>query len=298
MSDLAVDRVNKDRGFAMGAVFLVLSELMFVSMGGSIKVVSVYLPNEMVVFFRNIVGVGLLLPLIFHHRRVGLKTHHFGLHIVRALAGLGAMYCFFYAIANLEFAQATVLKMATPLFIPVVAWLWLSESISKPIAGSITLGFMGVLVITRPGLSGVSWAMLIAVLGGLFAAIAKVSVRRLSKTEPTVRIVFYFAVVGTLVSAIPALMSWVVPPVVAWWWVFAIGVFATLGQLFMTRAFGLAPAAKVGAFAYSSILFATLFGWLFWDEGVGGFEIVGALMVFAAGLTMGIAHRRGSLSPV
>lgn len=272
------------------AFWLIFSELCFASMGAAIKALDGELPNEMTVFLRNLLGMALILPWLLRKGGSGLRTRVFPLHLLRSLAGLAAMYCFFYALANIELAQAVILKMTAPLFIPLVAWAWLAETVRWPVRFAIVIGFVGVGMIVRPDFHGLDPIMLIALGGGLFAALAKVTVRRLSATEPGSRTVAWFAVIGTVVSAIPAYLVWYMPSQQAWLWIAVISVSATAGQLSMTRAYGLAPAGQVAPFSYASVIFAASYGWLFWDERLDWLDGLGALLIFVAGVL--IARRR------
>lgn len=265
-----------------GAVFIVASEFLIAAMGAIIKSVAEGLPNEMIVFFRNLFGLLALVPLLTRAGMPGLKTRVFHLHLVRALAGVAAMYCFFYAIAHIKLADAMLLKLTTPILIPVVAFFWLQERLSRLVRFALLVGFAGVFLIIRPGLD-LDWVMLIALVGSAMAALAKVAIRRLSTTEPAVRIVFYFAGIAAVVSAVPLLWGWQTPTFGQWASLLAIGPLATLAQLLMTRGYASAPASRVGIFTYSSVIFGASLGWWFWDELWDLVSIAGAVLVASAG---------------
>ena len=110
-----------------GALLIISAELMFALMGASIRQVSTDLNNGMVVFARNLVGLALLSSLLLRPGQLDLRTRVPHLHLLRGGAGLGAMYCFYYAIAHMPLADAMLLKLTAPLFIPLVALLWLDE---------------------------------------------------------------------------------------------------------------------------------------------------------------------------
>lgn len=269
-----------------GASFILLSELFFVLMGTQIREVSSHLSNEMIVFFRNLLGVQILIPLLLHHGWSSLKTDKPQLHLLRGLAGVSAMYCFFYAIANLPLANAMILKMSAPLFIPIIAYFWLKETLNWLIGLVVLLGFCGVLLIIKPDINAIDAVALVALTGGLFAAIAKTSVKRLTKTERPATIVFYFAMTGLLVSAIPAFINWQTPTLPQLLHLVLLGVMASLGQFFMTKAYSYAPASQISHFSYSSILYASIAGWFLWGEWMDQWAWTGAGLVVLSGMLL------------
>jgi drug/metabolite transporter (DMT)-like permease len=279
---------SRPQHLLLGAAFIVLGELCFASMGVGIRLVSDELSNAMVVFGRNLVGLMLLAPWLLRRGIGDIKTAVPALHLLRALAGISAMYCFFYAIALLPLAEAMLLKLTAPIFIPLIAILWLGERVTALLWVALGVGFAGVVVILDPAASGhwggASPVALIGLLGGLLAAVAKVTVRRLSRTEPTGRIVFYFALIGVSISAVPLLWDWRMPSPLALALLLGIGAAATLGQLSLTRGLSLAPASRMGVFGYSSVVFGAAYGWLFWGEPMTLSVIIGTLLIAAGGL--------------
>jgi drug/metabolite transporter (DMT)-like permease len=281
-------RLQGPQRLLLGAGFIVLGEFCFASMGVGIRLVSGELPNAMVVFGRNLVGILLLAPWLLRNGLGDLKTAVPGLHLLRATAGISAMYCFFYAIAELPLGEAMLLKLTAPLFIPLFAMLWLQERVTGLLWVALGIGFAGVVVILDlapdTAWGGVSLVALIGLLGGVFAAVAKVTVRRLSGSEPTTRIVFYFALIGGLISAVPLAWEWQTPTATALGLLLGIGIAATLGQLALTRGLTLAPASRMGAFGYFSVIFGAAYGWLFWDEPLTLSLLLGTLLIAAGGL--------------
>lgn len=270
--------------FARGALLIIAAELMFASMGAGIRHVSTALDNHTIVFARNLLGFMFLLPLVAVRSNLRLATRVPLLHLLRGLAGLGAMYCFFYAIAEMPLADAMLLKLSAPLFIPFVALFWLREPFGHAVLLALAIGFLGVVVILSPDLSSLGPVAAIALLGGALAAVAKVTVRRLSRSEPPDRIVFYFALIGMLVSSVPVASAPQLPSVDQLPWLMAVGAFATLGQMLLTRGFASSPAARMGPFAFFSVIFAALLGWLFWEETLKWATIFGSVLILLAGI--------------
>lgn len=269
------------------ALMILAAEWLFATMGVAIRQVAATASNEQVVFFRNLFGLALLIPWVLKHRGTVLKTRIPHLHLLRALSGLGAMYCFFYAIIHLPLAQAMLLKMSAPLFIPIVAFLWLGEPATPSIRIALIIGFAGVMLVLHPDTDGINGVALVALAGGVLAAVAKTTVRRLARTEPANRIVFYFAFISTLISAIPLIWAWRPLDPQAYLWLALVGVLATGGQLFLTHGFARAPAARMGVFSYAAVIFGAAYGWALWDEVPGMLTVAGALLIIGAGILAG-----------
>ena len=271
----------------LGALYIVGAELMFASMGASIRFVSEDLNNPMVVFARNLIGLLILLPWLLRSGLQSFRTSVPHLHLVRGVAGISAMYCFFYAIAHLPLANAMLLKLSAPLFIPLVALVWLHERFTWHVIAALLVGFSGVAVILTPDLASASGVSLIALAGGAFAAVAKVTVRRLSRSESGPLIVFYFACSGLLISLLPLPWFWQVPTAEQVRWLLLVGGFATAGQLLLTRGMACAPAARLGPFTFFSVLFGAALGWLLWDEQLTLATTFGALLILVSAFLTG-----------
>lgn len=267
----------------LGALLVVTAEFCMASMGAVVKLLGQSMPHEMAVFARNLAGLIALLPLLLKHSGFTWKTGCLHLHLLRSLAGVAAMYCFFYAIIHLPLADSMLLKMTAPLFMPLIALLWLHEKVSNWTVYALGLGFLGVWLIVDPT-GEVNWVALVGIAGGIFAAFAKVTIRRLAHTEPTMRIVFYFAVTGSLVSAIPAILVWQAPNGRELLLMITIGIVGTLGQLALTRAYSISNAGTVAPLTYFSVIFGGLYGYLFWGEIPEMQFISGAILISLAGI--------------
>lgn len=266
-----------------GAAYVVASAVLFAGMGAIVRILSAALPNEMVVFFRSAMGLVVLLPWLWHSG-LSLKTRHLKFHLVRGIAGLTAMYCFFYAIAHLPLAEATLYNYSTPLWVPFIAFALLREPIPRRLAWDIGIGFVGIVLILKPAFGGGGGAALIGLASGVFAALAMVGIRRLTRTEPATRIVFYFSLICTVVSAVPLTWAWRTPEPTLWLLLLLLGVFASGGQLLLTRGYAHAPAAQVGPFTYSTVVFAAVLGWFLWGDVFDALSVLGAGLVCLGGV--------------
>lgn len=281
-----------------GALFILLSELMFASMGAAVKAAAgLGLSNEMLVFMRNLMGLFVIAPLLLHYGTAELKTPVYRLHLLRAVLGLSAMYCFFYVLGQLALADGMLLKMTSPIFMPLIALLWLGERVGRLAILAIPIGFIGVGLVLKPG-GDMSWVALLGVLGGGLAAVAKVTVRRLGHSESTTRIVFYFALNATVISALPLLWAWQTPTLEQWALLGLMGAMGTAGQLLLTRGYAVAAAAQVSPFTYFSVVFGAAYGYLFWGETLDWLFVAGALLIAVAGVMAVRGRRRKPIPPI
>ncbi len=278
----------------LGALLILLSEVAFAGMGATVKVLAgMGLPNEMLVFMRAAVGAVLLLPiLIYAGGPALLRSELPRLHLLRSLAGISAMYCFFYALAHLPLAEGLLLKMTSPLFIPLIAYAWLGERAGRIALWAMPVGFFGVLLVLAPD-GEVRLAALVGLLGGALAALAKVTVRRLGRSEPTLRVVAWFTLVGLAVASLPLPWSWQTPNRDEWLLLLLLGALGTVGQLLLTRGYAVAASSTVAPFTYFSVLFGAIYGYFLWGEVPRGHFVAGAVLIALAGL---LALRGGRAS--
>ena len=148
----------------------------------------------------------------------------------------------------------------------------------------MAVGFVGVTLVIKPGLGVFQPAGLIGLASGLLAALSMTGIRRMSVSEPTFRIVFYFTAFGTLVSSAPLAWSWQDPGRTLLVLLVAMGLLAVMAQIFVTKGYSLAPAGQVGAFSYGNVVFAALLGRVFWDETMDWLTLAGAVLTCAAGI--------------
>jgi len=270
----------------IGSLFVILGEVFFTTMGMIIKTLGENIPSYQLVFYRNVFAVIVLAPFLFRQRLIHVKTKRIGMHLIRSITGVMAMYCFFYALANIELANAMLLKLTGPIFIPIIAILWIHEKVSAKTYLGIALGFLGVIIFLNPT-AEIQIASIVGLIGGALAAAAKVSIRKMSDTEPTARIVFYFALFGAMISSIPMFTGEpYLPSTNEWLLLIGLGLVGTVGQFFLTKAYHMAPASQVGPFTYSSLIWASLAGWFFWNEWPEINTFIGAAFIITAGLVI------------
>ncbi len=277
----------------IGSLLLLSAEASFAGVSALVKHLSATQNFEQLVFFRNVLAFLVLLPWLWRKGPAALTTKRWKLHVVRGIAGITAMYLFFYAIATIPLAQATLVLLLSPFLIPVIGWLWLRDYVSRQTWLAIALGFVGVFIFLDPMGSDISPVVAVAFIAAALAAFTKTVIRRMSDTESTSKIVFYFSGFATIASAIPLVWLWQPIPPQNWLGLALMGGLAVYGQLAMTKAFSIAPAAKIGVFTYSSVIFAAMLGYWFFDEAVYWHMLWGTLIIMTAGY-FAIRSRRKS----
>ena len=277
---------GKQDRLLLGISLMILGEAFFVVTGAIIKQLSTELPLVQIMFFRNFFGFLFTNILIYRTGFSSLKSQQLGTQIMRGLVGITAMGFMVFSYSQLQLTEATLLKATTPLFIPVIALILLAEKV-KPLTWiAILLAFVGVLVIISPDIKEmqISIGWIAGLLAALFAALAKVLVRKLGRTDPSEVIMFYFSLIGTLVTLPFMLLHWQEMTSINWMLVIGLGLFATFGQYCLTKAYTVAKAGRIGLYGYSSLPVAGLIGWFIWDESISILLGIGMLIIIAAGI--------------
>ncbi len=275
------------------ALLMLGSTSAFALMAIAIRYASATVPTTEVAFFRNFFGLLALLPILLRSGAGLPRTRNLGRYVVRTVVGLGSMLCAFWAIGHLPLSQAISLSYAAPLFATIAAVIWLGEIVRIRRWMAVSAGFLGVLVILRPGVAFTA-AMLVPVIGALLAALVAIQMKQLSKLDAPDTIVFYTYLLWVPLSLVPALFQWVWPGPTVWLWLIATGVLGTLGQWLWTRALRLGEVSALQPISFVQLPIVVLFGWLLFGEVIDMWTAIGAGIVFGANGY--IAHREAVLS--
>jgi drug/metabolite transporter (DMT)-like permease len=274
-----------------GLRHMLLSAFAFSVMGALVKLGARALPTQEIVLARSVVTLVLSYALV---RRAGVSP--WGqrplLLLVRGVVGFIALSCVFAALARLPLAEATVIQYLYPIFVAVLATTALREKVTWALVVAIGLSTVGVFIVSRPGLVTEARAqldsagMLMALLGALFTAVAYVLVRRLSRHEHPIVIVFYFPLVSLPLSAFALLDDLVWPRGLQWLILAGIGAFTQIGQVALTRGLAALPAATASTVSYSQIVFAAGWGALLFDEWPDAWTACGSACILVATLVV------------
>jgi drug/metabolite transporter (DMT)-like permease len=245
-------------------------------------------------FFRNIYGILFMLPWLIRTGGGSLRTGRPAMHLLRAVLGLGAMLLLFTAVSLMPLADVTALSFTAPLFATIGAALILGETVGARRWTATLIGFLGALVIIRPGEQTFTGASLLALASAAGIAAAQLSVKSLARTENPNAIVLIMGLLMTPMSLIPAVLVWTWPSAGAFCWMTAMGLVATIGQNLLVRAMATADASAVMPFDFSRLLFASALGWAMFGEAPDAWTWAGAAVIVTA--TVYIARREAVLA--
>ena len=244
-----------------------------------------------ILFLRNVIALPFTVGIaLFMGGRAALRSHRPAAHLLRGGLWVGATMMFFTSFIYLPLAEATALIFVAPFFITLISALFLGEDVGWRRWLAVLAGFLGVLVIIRPGGAAFQLISLLPVATALVYALLMLSARWVDRRESVWTLLVYLTGTGALLSALIVPLVWV-PLRAGDLWLFAgVALFGTAGMTMMTQAFRLAPAVIVAPLDYTGLLWATLFGWLIWRESPDAIMIFGAAIIVASGV---ITIRRG-----
>jgi drug/metabolite transporter (DMT)-like permease len=265
-----------------GAMMVSLGAFILVTMTTLVKSLGESLHSFEIVFFRCLIGFLFLTPLLFRARGRWVPTKRPFMHILRAFVGGAAMFCIFWSVTHMPLADATAIVFSRPLFMIVLAFIFLGEVVGWRRGFATLAGFTGILIVTRPFTEGFEPTALIAASGALFAAMVVVVVKKLALTEPVMTIMFYYTLWTTVISAIPAALVWQTPNLYEMGVLIGVGILGVAGQTAMTHGFKLGEATFVVPFDYLRLVFATLYGIALFREIPTIISITGAAVIVAS----------------
>jgi drug/metabolite transporter (DMT)-like permease len=267
-----------------GGMLIVLAFLCIAIMCAFVKAAP-HVPIGTIIFFQNVIGLLLFGPWVLAHGAAKVKTSRIWLHIQRAVSGILSQALMFIALRKMPMMNAVLLGNSAPLFIPIIAWMWLKQKISGAVWSSLVLGFIGVILILDPNpASLLNPFVILAISAAFFSALALVTVNRLSITETSEQILFYYFLLSSLAAVPFAFATWKILSDKEWVYLIAIGMFMVAAQLFIILAYRYASAGRIAPFNYSVVVFSGLIGWLLWRDVPDSLSLAGVLLVSAGGI--------------
>lgn len=269
-----------------GVLCMLISALGFTFMSVTVKYVT-GIPLFEKVFFRNLVSLGLAFYMIKKSASpvFGKRENQIAL-LARSGFGLAGVVLNFYAIANLSLADSSMLGKLSPIFVTIMACLFLSEKIDKEQILGIVITFAGALLVIKPQFSMSMLPSLSGILSAASSGVAYTLLRYLKDKENPDTIIFYFSFISVTFMAPLVLMDYVHPTPIQLFFLLATGVFAAVGQFGVTYAYKYSKATEVSIYTYSAIVFGIVLGFIFFDEIPDLLSLAGGALIIAVAFYM------------
>ena len=289
-SEYDIDR----RQVLAGAGLVAASGLLFALAGVAIRLASAGLSSVEVLFWRNVLSLLFLTPWIIVRWPESIRPTHTGLVVMRGVAVVVSLLCYYYAVSVIPLAEAVLLNFSAPVFVPMLGFVLFRFPLSRPVMIAVLVGFAGAALILKPGTALFEPAAVVGLAAGVLGGLAMVAVWRMPKEESAARIAVYFALIGIVITGGPVLAEPRLPPPDTWLALAMLGAFSTAAHVIFARGCLIAPADRVGTLHYTAVFFAAGLGWLIWDEPPDSFMAAGTALIIAAGVIAVRAGRRQS----
>ncbi len=277
-----------------GIVLITLAFFCSAAMGAFSKAAS-DVPPLVTLFLQYGISFLVFVPAAAKAGPANLRTQHFGLQLFRSVAGSACQLLFFVAVRSLPLLDAMLLSNAAPLFIPVVIYVWFRKNVKPLVWVSLLIGLVGVILIIKPGPQIVrNPASLIALIAGLFSALALVATNKLTGTEPPSRILIYNFGLSTLLLIPLCIWAWKPLTEKQWLLLLCVGLSYAMTQYLIILAYRYADAAALSPFNYTVVIFSGLLGWWFFGNVPDVTALIGTLLICAGGvLSIEAGHSEG-----
>ena len=284
-----MSQLDSPSPFFQSAIWACLAAMSFATMAVSVRYLGGKFDAFELVFVRALIGLLIIIPLVSREGLQKLKTTRMSMHFTRALFGTTAMAALYYALAASPVAEVIALTFLIPIFTTIGAGLILKETIGHHRGAATLLGFLGALVIIRPGFTEISWPIFLVVLSSALYAAAWLCVKILTQTDDASVTVFWLNILMLPIAVIPAILSWVTPD---WEDIIPLGVMALTGwsaHYCQARSFKNTDASAVMPFDFLRLPIAATIGFILFAEVLDTWSWFGAVIIFAAGYY--ITHR-------
>jgi len=279
----------------IGAIWMALAAGLFACADGTAKALALHgIPVFEVAFMRYALCLTYVAPYTLLFRRHQLKTQHPYAHLSRALCVSIGQVMAYYALAHMLVADVTAINFARPLCITILAVVFLHERVAWRRWVATAIGFVGVIVMVRPGAGGVDPAALAALGTMLLFSIQSVIIARYADTERAIQYVFFYNLLATVLFAAPAILAWRDPTWVDLGLMFLLGFLSLGAEISTIKSLSSGEASVVGPVEYVRLIFAAVIGYLAFSEVPGPATWIGAAIIVASALYIARSGRFGA----
>ena len=266
----------------LGFFYMLISVCAFSLMDVLVKWSDTY-PVGQVLFFRGFCGIIPILFLIPKDRYLDFyKTNRSSLHFKRCFAGLIAIVSIFVALRNLPLATVVSISFAAPIFTTIFSIFLLSEKVGFYRWLAVLVGFIGIIVISEPGLSDLNFYYIYPIIFCLGLSYVAIAIKKLSSTEPVWLISFFFSLSILILSFFTFYQNWIMPSFIDLFLLSMIGILGGLANLWLSQSYKFSEVSLVTPLKYLALVFAIIFGYFIWDEVPTTKTIIGSLLVISS----------------
>jgi drug/metabolite transporter (DMT)-like permease len=268
-------QINYKKGITLG----LLASFSLAIMGVFVHAAGTRLPNSELLFARFFISLIIILPFVVKNKNFSYKVNKPWLLILRCLLGFSSMVLLFYNLQKMDLAHAVLFLNTGPIFVPIIVWLFLGIKTSKWVILSILFSLCGVAVILNPSSKFPILFGIFGILNGISAGGSFVVIRQLCNVNNPKQLLFYFFLFGTIISLISAPFSWLMPSFHELWMLLFIGLTGMVFQYFITNSLMYLPSRVMTPLLFTEVIFAGIFGWVFWQQTIDNLFILGSLMI-------------------
>lgn len=275
------------------------AEVAFSLMWVCVKAAGSELPFFQIVFFRSFITV-LIVAVLMLYNGSAFSVQNKKFTAIRSVVGFTAMVLSFYALMKMNIGNAITLVNTAPIFVALLAPVFLKERTSRNLFAWTMTAFAGVIMVVRPDAHIFQGVSILALLSGLLAAVAFMSIRKLHSSEPTLTITFYFLLFSSIASFPLMLTHFTAPSLLGWGLLLGSGISGAAAQILMTGAYRHAEANFLSPFNNAAIIFSFLAGWLIWNEVPDLYSLFGAILIMTsmAMISIGAKKRTDAKLPI
>ena len=277
----------------MQSLWMIAASFLFACMGVCVKFAAEFFSTAEIVFYRSLIAL-LMMVVLVRARRIPVATPHWRFQLWRSISGFVSLMLYFYALSMLPLATAVTLAYTSPLFLTLYLCWFKNERLRPAMFGALALGFVGVVLLLRPTFHAEQLlGGMIGLGSGMMAGLAYYNVKELGERgEVEERTVFYFSLVSAVISGVwMTLFDFHRINVPGGLLLLGVGGFGTLAQLAMTRAYNRGRTLMAASLAYSTVIFASLFGMLFWQETLSFGAWLAIALIVASGVVATLFSR-------
>jgi drug/metabolite transporter (DMT)-like permease len=241
-------------------------------------------PVFVIMILRSLIAMIILTPLILYEGNVGLRFANLRLNIIRNIIHYGAQYAWFSALILIPLAQVVSIEFTMPIWGAIIAALFLGENLTRFKIAAIALGFLGILMIVKPGTSLIDVGHVVALVAAIGFAVSVTLTKVITRRDSALTVIFLMFAIQTVIGAVPAVLTWKWPEPHNWIWVAVVGLAGTFSHYCLSKAISLADVTIVTPMDFLRVPLTVLVGYWVYQEGFDIYSLIGTVLILGANM--------------